>query len=326
MRKTSAFGLKAMAMIKPANTLLLAAMAGVFTMAPSASLTAAEEHQVINIWPGVAPGSENWTQKEVEEQVPTPGTDHLAARVIRNVVTPTLTVYQPPAGKDSGTALIVCPGGGYFGLVFNYEGTDVAEWLAARGITAFVLKYRVTPTSDNMADRAAKTNGLLAALQADFDSNISKLDDGRALAIADGKQAIRYVRKHAGQWHVAGDRIGIMGFSAGAGLTMGVILDHDAASHPDFAAPIYGYMDDNRLPQDAPPIFIVATQADGLIPSERSVRIYQKWIAANVPAELHLFAQGTHGFALRRLGLPVDHWPELFENWLRSRALLPPSR
>jgi acetyl esterase/lipase len=85
-------------------------------------------------------------------------------------------------------------------------------------------------------------------------------------------------------------------------------------------------MDDKPLPQDAPPVFIVATQADGLIPPQRSVSIYQKWIAAKVPAELHLFAEGPHGFALRRLGLPVDHWPELFENWLRSRVLPAPSR
>jgi acetyl esterase/lipase len=113
-----------------------------------------------------------------------------------------------------------------------------------------------------------------------------------------------------------------MGFSAGAGLTMGVILDHDEQSRPNFAATIYGYMDDAALPTDAPPIFIVATQADALIPSERSIKIYEKWTAAKVPAELHLFEQGPHGFAFRRLGLPVDHWTALFENWLRSRALL----
>jgi acetyl esterase/lipase len=251
------------------------------------------------------------------------GPDHLRAQSIRNVVTPTLTVYQPSAGSANGTALIVCPGGGYYALMFNYEGTDVAEWLATRGITAFVLKYRVTPTPPDLAATTPEMKELFASLQSDFDTTIHKLDPARAIAIADGRQAIRYVRDHAAQWHIVPDRIGIMGFSAGAGLTMGVILDHDAASRPNFAAPIYGYMDDEPLPKDAPPIFIVASQADGLVPSERSIRIYQKWTAAKLPGELHLFEQGPHGFGFRQLGLAVDHWPQLFENWLRSRALLP---
>jgi len=310
-------------MLKSNNLWLLVGMASTSLLLPSTSWPEAAVHQVVKIWPGVAPGSEKWTQKEVEDLIPSAGPEQEPARNIRNVVTPTLTIYQPPAGKANGTALIVCPGGGYFGLMFNYEGTDVAEWLAGRGITAFVLKYRVTPTPQDMAARAAQTSGLLAALQADFDTAIHQLDSGRALAIADGRQAIRYVREHAAQWHIAPDRIGLMGFSAGAGLTMGVILDHDAASRPNFAAPIYGYMDDDMPPKDAPPIFIVATQADALVPSERSVKIYQKWTTARLPAELHLFEQGPHGFGFRRLGLPVDHWPEHFENWLRSRALLP---
>ena len=312
-------------MIKLSRLLLLIAMGSALLGTPFRSFSQTVEHPVIKIWPGVAPGSEKWTQKEVDELFPESGPDHLRARSIRNVVTPTLTVYEPPAGKANGTALIVCPGGGYFALSFNYEGTTVAEWLANRGITAFVLKYRVTPTPPDMAAKAAEMKELFSGLQADFDTNIHKLDSGRAIAIADGKQAIRYVREHAAQWHIAPDRIGIMGFSAGAGLTMGVILDHDPTSRPDFAAPIYGYMDDAPPPKDAPPIFIVTTQADGLVPAERSIRIYQKWTAAKVPAELHLFEQGPHGFGFRKLGLPVDHWPELFENWLRSRALLPAS-
>lgn len=298
---------------------IAALMACAFAVSASADPAAPAPHPVLNIWPGVAPGAEKSKQKEIDAQLPAPGnqTTHL----IRNVVTPTLTVFAP--AKPNGTALIVAPGGGYFGLMFNYEGTDMAEWLSARGVTAFVLKYRLLPTPVNLADQSAEMKQLSASIQADFDANYHKLDAGRDLAVADGQQALRYVRQHAAEWGVAKDRIGLMGFSAGAGLTMGVVLDHDAASRPDFAAPIYGYMDDVAPPKDAPPVFVVATQGDALVPSARSVMIYQRWTAAHLPAELHLFEQGPHGFGTRQTGLPVDQWQNLFESWLRSRGLLP---
>ncbi|HEX3398482.1 MAG TPA: alpha/beta hydrolase [Steroidobacteraceae bacterium] len=297
---------------------LAAVLAATFAASASAESAPAASHAVVNIWPGAAPGSKGATQKEIDAQLPAPGNQ--TTRLIRNVVTPTLTVFAP--AKPNGTALIVCPGGGYFGLMFNYEGTDLAEWLSARGVTAFVLKYRLLPTPVNLADQSAEMKELTASIQSDFDNNYHKLDAGRTLAVADGKQAIRYVRRHAAEWGVAKDRIGLMGFSAGAGLTMGVLLDHDAESRPDFAAPIYGYMDDVAPPNDAPPIFIVATQADKLVPSGRSVMIYQRWTAAHLPAELHLFEQGPHGFGTRQTGLPVDQWQGLFEQWLRSRGLI----
>ncbi|HEY2146163.1 MAG TPA: alpha/beta hydrolase [Steroidobacteraceae bacterium] len=297
---------------------LAAACAALLVVAQSFAAGPESSHPVINIWPGTAPGSEGSTQKEIDSVLPAPGnqTTHL----IRNVVTPTLTVYAPP--KPNGTALIVCPGGGFYGLMFNYEGTDFAEWLNARGITAFVLKYRLLPSAVNLADQIAQTKELSAALQADFDANYHKLDAGRSLAVADGKQAMRYVRLHAAEWSVAPDRIGLMGFSAGAALTMGVALDHDPDSRPDFAAPIYGYMDDVAPPANAAPVFIVATQADKLVPSDRSIMIYQRWTAAHLPAELHLFEKGAHGFGTRHTGLPVDQWENLFDAWLRSRGLI----
>jgi acetyl esterase/lipase len=297
---------------------LAALLAGLFAVSADVESAALDPHPVLNIWPGAAPGSEGSTQKEIETLLPAPG-NH-TTRLIRNVVTPTLTVFA--AAKPNGTALIVCPGGGYFGLMFNYEGTDFAEWLNARGITAFVLKYRLLPTPENLADQSAEMKELTASIQADFDNSYHKLDAGRTLAVADGRQAVRYVRRHAAEWGVAKDRIGLMGFSAGAGLTMGVLLDHDADSRPDFAAPIYGYMDDVAPPKDAAPIFIVATQADNLVPSGRSVMIYQRWTAAHLPAELHLFEKGPHGFGTWQTGLPVDQWQGLFEQWLGSQGLL----
>ena len=299
----------------------VAAVVGLIAPALAADTSAnAPSPPVINIWPGVAPGSEHSTQREIDTELPHPG--NLTTHLIRNVVTPTLTVFAP--AKPNGTALIVCPGGGYFGLMFNYEGTDFAEWLRARGVTAFVLKYRLLPTPVNLADQSAEMKELTARVQADFDHEYHRLDAGRSLAVADGKQAIRYVRQHAAQWQIAPDRIGLMGFSAGAGLTMGVALDHDADSRPDFAAPIYGYMDDVAPPADAPPVFIVATQGDNLVPSGRSVMIYQRWTAAHLPAELHLFEKGAHGFGTRHTGLPLDQWQSLFDAWLRSRGLIEP--
>jgi acetyl esterase/lipase len=275
------------------------------------------------MWPGVAPGSESWTQKEVEHRVPLP--EGGTTRQIRNVVTPTLTVYLPDPGKANGTALVVCPGGAYRVLMLDYEGADVAEWLAARGVTAFVLKYRVQPTPQDQTTAEKENADLMAEFKASFDKSVRKLDAGRATAVADGRQAIRYIREHASQWHISPERIGIMGFSAGAGLTMGLILDHDPASRPNFAAPIYGYMDDKPVPQDAPPLFITATQDDVLVPAEQSVKIFRAWATAKKPAELHLFEQGGHGFGFRKLGMPVDHWPDLFERWLRSQRLLDPA-
>jgi acetyl esterase/lipase len=296
-----------------AASLLLFAAQALAADAPTAAV-----RPVIKIWPGMAPGSEHAIEQEIDSQLPAP--DGQTTHLIRNVVTPTLTVFLP--AKPNGTAVIVCPGGGYFGLMFNYEGTDMAEWLNARGVTAFVLKYRLLPTPVNLADQSAEMKELTAAVKADFDHAYHKLDAGRSLAVADGKQAIRYVRQHAAQWNIAPDKIGLMGFSAGAGLTMGVALEHDAASRPDFAAPIYGYMDDISPPADAPPVFIVATQADDLVPSGRSVMIYQRWTQAHLPAELHLFEKGPHGFGTRHTGLPVDQWQDLFAAWLRSRGLI----
>jgi acetyl esterase/lipase len=125
------------------KTYLAAVLAALFAASTWAESAPPASHPIVNIWPGAAPGSEGATQKEIDAQLPAPGNQ--TTRLIRNVVTPTLTVFSP--AKHNGTALIVCPGGGYFGLMFNYEGTDLAEWLKDRGVTAFVLKYRLLPTA-----------------------------------------------------------------------------------------------------------------------------------------------------------------------------------
>jgi acetyl esterase/lipase len=283
----------------------------------------ANAQEEVPLYKGVAPGSENWKQKEVKGQMQTAGG---LSTLYQNVVRPTLTIYRPQAGKANGTAVVVCPGGAYIALAWDLEGTKMAKWLTARGITAFVLKYRTMPLPDDTSERTKAIRAVFSSLsqEKDFNAAIRHLDAYRKTAIADGQQAIRYVREHAAQWGVKEDRIGIMGFSAGAGLTVGVVRDHDASAKPNFAAPIYGFDVDYQqpLPADAPPVFIVATQADESVPIEQSILLFSEWTKAKVPAELHVFEKGPHGFGISQLNLPVDHWTDAFEQWLKSRGLL----
>ncbi len=171
--------------------------------------------QTVNIWPGVAPGSENWTQKErMVENTP-------VGNVIFNVVTPTLTVYLPPRSKATGTGVIIAPGGAFVALTISLEGIDLARWLQDKGIAAFVLKYRIMEKRQEGIPRM-------------------NMDEAGKYGIADGIQALKVVRQRAAEWGISPDRVGFMGFSAGAMVTSGALLQEDAAARPNFAAPIYG--------------------------------------------------------------------------------------
>ena len=177
----------------------------------------AAEPKVIPLWPGAAPGSEDWTQKESEAVGPQ---DDL--RRVSNITLPTLTVYLPSPASANGTAVIVCPGGGFRILAIDHEGHEVARWLNSLGIAAFVLKYRVMRTGDpdekNPAVMAERRKSLVP------------------LAVTDGQQAVRLVRSRAAEWGIAPNRIGIMGFSAGGYVTAAVALGQNADSRPDFAS------------------------------------------------------------------------------------------
>lgn len=262
---------------------------------------------IIPLWPDAAPGSEDWTQQE-QESAWTQG----GLKMIRNVSRPTLTAFLPDRQRANGTAVIVCPGGAFHFLAFEHEGIQVAEWLNAHGIAAFILKYRLIPTGDNfmaeveerIADRA-KMAGPLSALA--------------PLILADVQQAVRLVRRRAVEWRIRPDRIGVMGFSAGGAVTMAVVLNHDPESRPDFAAPVYAaHFGEIVVPTDAPPLFLVHAGDDPLIPPAISVAIYTAWQAAQKPAELHIYEKGGHGFGMRKLGLPVDGWIERFGEWLEA--------
>ena len=265
----------------------------------------AAEPKVIPLYPGAAPGSENWNYEEKETIGPN---DTL--RRISNITHPTLTSYFPDPASANGTAVIVCPGGGFRYLAIDHEGTDVARWLNSLGVTAFVLKYRVMRTGDADEKDPAK-----------MDARRKELIP---LAIADGQQAVRQVRLHAAEWNVAPDRIVLMGFSAGGYVTAGVALQHDSESRPNYVAPIYpGTPDEVTAPADAPPMFIVQADDDKTVPPiDHSIRLYAAWKKAGIPAEIHIYSRGGHGFGMRKRNLPVDTWPDRFRDWLDLQGLL----
>jgi acetyl esterase/lipase len=270
--------------------------------------------KVIKLYNGKAPGSENWNWEEKEN------TKNLFnTRVVYNVAKPTLTAYLPPASLANGTAVIIAPGGAFHTLSIESEGIDVAKWLNAKGVAAFVLKYRlVHMDTDDPIGTVMKKMGDFKKLDEENDSVVT-------MAITDGLKAIEYVRTHAAEYNVNPKRIGFMGFSAGGTVTMGTVFNSTAADRPDFAAPIYAYMNalkNQAMPADAPPLFICAATDDQLGLAPHSSNLYNTWIAAKKQAELHIYSKGGHGFGMRKQGLPVDKWIERFAEWLDVQGLL----
>ena len=281
---------------------------------PASAAEPATQPEIVRIWPGAAPGTEDWTGPETDSPLKLPGAPVL--HMISNVTVPTLTVVRPSPGKANGTAIIVCPGGGFQNLAITHEGDLVAQWLADRGITAFILKYRVRTSASFRLPKDARHH------PEQFDELAKSFEGGRQIALADGIQAMRYLRANASRFAVAPDRIGMMGFSAGAVTTMGVVLDSQPADRPNFAAPIYGTMEDKAPPKDGPPLFIAATQDDNAVPVAKSIAIFSSWTAADLPAELHIYERGGHGFGMVKHNKPVDEWTNAFEAWLRADGWL----
>ena len=281
------------------------------SITPASVLSTSTSPQIIRIWAGAAPGSENWTQHESS-------LGEGSGRIIRNVVNPTLTAYFPPPGESNGTAMIVCPGGGFHILSVANEGVDVARYLNSLGITAFVLEYRLTETNAAfpfvMMHRIKTPGGL--------DSVLRQMTP---LILADGEQAMRMVRAHAAQWGLAPGHIGIIGFSAGGYLALNMALHSEAGARPDFVAAIYPLAPTPLMPPPSNiPLFTLCARDDPLVsPSDNSMRVYDTWHAANIPAEIHVFEKGGHGFGMRKQNLPVDAWPQLFDHWLQAQGYLP---
>lgn len=266
---------------------------------------------ILALWPDGAAGSETWSNPEKDYIFTEPRTH----RITRNVTDPTLTVFLPQPGVATGTGVIICPGGAHHFLAVDHEGYDVARWLNERGIAAFVLKYRVIQTADDDEEFLVAISHITERLQ-------NMLHAHWPLALADGQQAVRVVRQYAAEWGLQGDHIGIMGFSAGAHVSAGVALAQDTGSHPDFVAPIYGALWENVVvPEDAPPLFTAFASNDP-IAVKPCIALYTAWHAAGRSAEMHIYAQGGHGFGMARQGLPSDSWIERFGEWLEAQGLV----
>jgi acetyl esterase/lipase len=269
----------------------------------------------VPLYPGTAPGSEDWSYPELEEP-PVPPSE---IGSVRNVTRPALIPYLADPAVANGTAMIVCPGGAFHGLAIYHEGHDVARWLQERGVSAFVLKYRVVRTPDS-SEEFAKQIGEMRSLA--FEESERRIEEAtrevRPLAVADGLQAVRVVRERAPEWGIRSDRIGMMGFSAGGFVAARVALDYDANSRPDHVGVIYGALvKDVVVPADAPPLFMALTNNDE-VAVEPSLQLYSAWRRSGHPAELHIYAQGDHGFGMIEQGLPVDSWADRFWAWLQS--------
>lgn len=282
-----------------------------FATAGAAQQAPAPAPEVLRLWSGPAPGTENWGGPETDRTINPPGGPTL--HMVSNVTTPTLTVYRPQPGKANGAAMIVCPGGGFQNLAMTHEGELVARWLADRGVTAFVLKYRVRPTPGFHLPDARRH-------PEQFDALMQFMDPGRRIAETDAIQAMRMLRKDPARFGIAPDRIGMIGFSAGAILTMSVVMDAAPADRPDLAAPIYGAMDHKPAPGDAPPLFVAAAQDDPAVPVGRSLEIFSRWTEAGRPAELHVYERGGHGFGMVAHKTTVDTWTVAFEAWLKMHG------
>jgi acetyl esterase/lipase len=227
--------------------------------------------------------------------------------VVFNVVTPTLTVYLPQQTKVTGTGVIIAPGGAFVALAIDLEGHNVARWLQEKGIAVFVLKYRIIEK---------RGEGIPPALN---------LDEAGKYGIADGIQALKVARQHAAEWGISPDRVGFMGFSAGAMVTSFTLLQQDVAARPNFAAPIYGgpFGALPAIPAKLPPIFMAWAQDDPY--ADTVAKFYSALKSAGHNPEAHIFTAGGHGFGMRKQGASSDHWIDEFYYWLEAQGLTKPA-
>ncbi len=277
-------------------------MKSILLLLSTASLTLASPPAAIPLWKDGAPGSES--RKDEPEKI--------EGQNIVNVHNPSITPYLPDAEKATGTAVIICPGGGHQKLCVGHEGFALGEWFRERGIAAFILKYRLS-----------REPGSTYTLEGD--------------AMNDMRRAIRTVRSHAAEWNIRPDRIGVLGFSAGGELAAYSAMKSDggnaasqdpvekASSRPDFQALIYpGKSGTMSAEKGMPPVFIACGYGDRPDIAEGMAALYLKYKAAGVKAELHIYSEAGHGFGYKpgNTGAAAK-WPERFTEWLKDSAMLP---
>lgn len=283
-----------------------------------ASLSISAQEITLPLWPNGTPEPYSGTAPELDARRPT---DHPAAGRpfihLTNVSKLTLTVYAPPPSMNSGTAVLVFPGGGYNILAYDLEGTEVCTWLNSIGVTCVLVKYRV-PFADH------------------FPENPADLEDAQ--------QAMRITRAHAAEWHIDAARTGALGFSAGAHLVV-MLSNHSdfkrigeseaeskISAKPDFALVIYpGYLasgpnlsmsgESLNVTAKTPPTFLIQAENDP-VQVENAIVYFLELKKAVVPAEMHIFPEGGHGYGLRPTAFPVSHWPTYAEIWLHTIKML----
>src|SRR3989449_956525 len=286
---------------------------------------AAEKLLVLPVWPGKVPGDYGTIGAErVRAPAEAPTKD---AKWITNVTKPTITVFRPAKGKNTGAAMVICPGGGYWNLAWDLEGEEVAAWLNSVGMTGIVLKYRV-PRRPGQPEPLPAPGPLL-----------------------DAQRAVSLVRSRAVEWGIDPNRIGIAGFSAGGHLAVATATHLDQRAYkpideidkiscrPDFAVAVYpGYLIEQRpagveinkdvlapyirIPKETPPVFLVHASDDTMAVAENSVVMYLALKRANVATELHVNAQGGHGFGARKSSLPCSTWTDRCVAWLQNQGML----
>ena len=298
-----------------ASCLLSSASAQETNDKPEQPAAPAISTKVINLWPGVAPGSEQWKQKETT-------INSGPMQTIVNVTTPTLTAYLPDPAKATSTAVIIAPGGG-----FIFLGTDtheIAQWLAARGIAGVVLKYRTAPLEGENEAQLGESGR--ARFGAQLANHALIAEDGK-YAIADGIQAIKVLREHAAELGISSNRIVFMGFSAGGSIAEFASVQQDASARPNYAAPIYGApFPVPPIPKGGlPPFFMEMAQDDNLA-GPQIVAFYDALKAAGYKPEFHIYEHGGHGWSMRKQGTTSDHWIEEFYWWLEAQGLTKPQR
>lgn len=298
--------------------LALAATLPATLLAQPSGWPPSKDHLTMNLWPGTAPGEEPNQPSEADT---TTAKDNLIAGrpLIRlgHVSVPTLTLY-PAKGHNSGAAVVVFPGGGYNILAIDLEGTEVCDWLNSAGVNCVLVKYRVPGTGPYPKSPAA---------------------------LQDAQRAVGLVREHAKEWKIDPDRVGVLGFSAGGHLTAAISTHFDQrlydavdaadklSCRPDFAVVVYpGYLAladknfaanaDINPTEKTPPTFIVQAEDDP-VHVENATVYFLQLKNAKVPAELHIYAKGGHGYGLRRTELPVTKWPAEVETWLHTIKVLP---
>ncbi|TMP98143.1 MAG: alpha/beta hydrolase [Verrucomicrobia bacterium] len=284
----------------------------------------AEKPLVVEIWPGKVPeesgniGAERFRMSPKLDRAQVEVTE--PTLMVTDVTKPTITVYRPAKDKVTGTAMLICPGGGYWNLYWELEGEEVAAWLNSIGVTGIILKYRVPRRPDEPKDEPARR------------------------PLQDAQRAVSLVRSKAREWGI--DRIGIVGFSAGGHLAIATATNFDKRTYepiddidkiscrPDFAIPVYsGYLKAKdkdelapglRIPTGTPPVFLVHGGDDIISSPEQSLVMYLALKRAGVPAELHIYATATHDFGVRASSHPCSTWTESCAHWLRHQGFLEP--